>query len=110
SHALTNHWQFKPTFFEFVTVMALNYFAEQECDLVIWETGMGGRLDATNIVQPLASVITNIQHDHEHWLGNTLASIAAEKAGIIKPRAPVITGTDNEEALDVIRNKALELN
>src|SRR5262245_25821471 len=68
-------WRFSseghPTFFELVTVMALRYFAEQRCDLVIWETGMGGRLDATNIVTPLASVITNIQLDHENWLGHT---------------------------------------
>src|SRR6266481_5228519 len=70
-----------PTFFEFVTVMALKYFEEQKCDLVIWETGMGGRLDATNIVNPLASIITNIQFDHQKWLGNTLEEIAAEKAG-----------------------------
>src|SRR5881628_575066 len=83
-----------PTFFEFVTVMALNYFAEQNCDLVIWETGMGGRLDATNIVTPLVSVITNIQFDHQQWLGHTLAQIAAEKAGIIKPGLPVVTATD----------------
>jgi dihydrofolate synthase/folylpolyglutamate synthase len=69
-----------PTFFEVVTVMALRHFAEQKCDLVIWETGLGGRLDATNIVTPLASVITNIQYDHQKWLGETLASIAAEKA------------------------------
>src|SRR5580698_10216859 len=61
-----------PTFFEFVTVMALRYFAEQKCDLVIWETGLGGRLDATNIVTPLASVITNIGYDHQQWLGDTL--------------------------------------
>ena len=77
-----------PTFFEVVTVMALRYFAEQKCDLVIWETGLGGRLDATNIVTPLASVITNIQFDHQKWLGETLARIAAEKAGIIKPGSP----------------------
>ena len=69
------------TFFEVVTVMALKFFAEQKCDLVIWETGLGGRLDATNIVTPLASVITNIALDHEQWLGDTLAKIAAEKAG-----------------------------
>ena len=87
-HAAAEH----PTFFEVVTVMALRYFAEQKCDLVIWETGLGGRLDATNIVTPLASVITNIQYDHQKWLGETLASIAAEKAGIIKPGIPVITG------------------
>src|SRR5246127_1443533 len=71
-----------PTFFEVVTVMALRYFAEQKCDLVIWETGLGGRLDATNIVTPLASVITNIQFDHQQWLGETLDRIAYEKAGI----------------------------
>src|SRR3954466_2252530 len=81
-----------PTFFEVVTVMALRYFAEQNCDLVIWETGLGGRLDATNIVTPLASVITNIQFDHQQWLGDTLARIAFEKAGIIKSGVPAITG------------------
>ena len=95
-----------PTFFEVVTIMALRYFAAQECDLVIWETGLGGRLDATNIVTPLASVITNIQYDHQMWLGETLASIAAEKAGIIKPGIPVITGTDGEDALRVIAETA----
>ncbi len=95
-----------PTFFEFVTVMALKFFAEQHCDLVIWETGLGGRLDATNIVTPLASVITNIQFDHEQWLGDTLAQIAAEKAGIIKPGVPVITATDEPEALKVIEEIA----
>ncbi|PYT02174.1 MAG: hypothetical protein DMF60_22085, partial [Acidobacteria bacterium] len=99
-----------PTFFEFVTVMALRYFAAQKCDLVIWETGMGGRLDATNIVSPLASVITNIQFDHQNWLGNTLAQIASEKAGIIKPGLPVITATDAPEALEVIAKTARERN
>src|ERR1044071_3421581 len=59
-----------PTFFEVVTIMALKWFAEQKCDIVIWETGLGGRLDATNIVTPLASVITNIQFDHQEWLGD----------------------------------------
>ena len=97
-----------PTFFEVVAVMALRYFAEQKCDLVIWETGMGGRLDATNIVTPLASVITNIQLDHEKWLGNTLARIAFEKAGIIKPGLPVLTATDAPEALAVIQTIAQE--
>jgi len=95
-----------PTFFEVVTVMALRYFAEQKCDLVIWETGLGGRLDATNIVTPLASVITNIQFDHERWLGSTLDKIAAEKAGIIKPGVPVITGATEPEALAVIQKVA----
>ncbi|PAW86439.1 MAG: hypothetical protein B9S33_08045 [Pedosphaera sp. Tous-C6FEB] len=95
-----------PTLFEFVTVMALRYFAEQRCDLVIWETGLGGRLDATNIVTPLASVITNIALDHQQWLGDTLAKIAAEKAGIIKPKVPVFTGAEAPEAEAVIRSTA----
>jgi dihydrofolate synthase/folylpolyglutamate synthase len=99
-----------PTFFEVVTVMALRYFAEQQCDLVIWETGMGGRLDATNIVTPLASVITNVQLDHQQWLGNTITEIAAEKAGIIKPGVPVVTATDVPEALEVIEQTAAKLN
>src|SRR5258708_6158359 len=98
-----------PTFFEVVTVMALGYFAAQKCDLVVWETGLGGRLDATNIVNPLASVITNIQYDHQNYLGESLASIAFEKAGIIKPRVPVITGTDSPEALEVIHATAAKL-
>jgi dihydrofolate synthase / folylpolyglutamate synthase len=97
-----------PTFFEVVTVMALKFFFEQNCELVIWETGLGGRLDATNIVTPLASVITNIEFDHQQWLGNTLAEIAVEKAGIIKPGVPVITATDEPEALAVIERTARE--
>jgi dihydrofolate synthase / folylpolyglutamate synthase len=99
-----------PTFFEVVTIMALRYFAEQKCDLVIWETGLGGRLDSTNIVTPLASVITNIQFDHQKWLGETLASIAAEKAGIIKPGVPVITAAAGDEALSVIGETARRQN
>ena len=94
------------TLFEFATVMALKYFAEQKCDLVIWETGLGGRLDATNIVTPLASVITNIAFDHQQWLGDTLGKIAAEKAGIIKPGVPVVTTTTAPEVLAVIGNIA----
>src|SRR5712672_1022394 len=92
-----------PTFFEVVTVMALLYFVERKCDLVIWETGLGGRLDATNIVQPLASVITNVHYDHQQWLGEKLSSIAFEKAGIIKPGIPAITATVEPEALEVIQ-------
>jgi dihydrofolate synthase/folylpolyglutamate synthase len=99
-----------PTFFEVVTVMALKFFAEQHCDLVIWETGLGGRLDATNIVTPLASVITNIQFDHEQWLGDTLAKIAGEKADIIKPGVPVITAVNEPEALKVIEEVARKQN
>jgi dihydrofolate synthase/folylpolyglutamate synthase len=98
------------TFFEFVTVMALQYFAEQKCDLVIWETGLGGRLDATNIVIPLASVITNIGFDHQQWLGDTLAKIASEKAGIIKLGVPVVTATSDPAAFAVISETANRLN
>lgn len=90
------------TLFEVATVMALEWFAEQGCDLVVWETGLGGGLDATNIVTPLASVITNIGWDHMDVLGDSLAKIAAEKAGIIKPGVPVVTGAEGP-ALEVIR-------
>jgi dihydrofolate synthase/folylpolyglutamate synthase len=98
------------TLFEVVTVIALKFFAEQKCDLMIWETGLGGRLDATNIVTPLASVITNIAFDHEQWLGDTLEKIAAEKAGIIKPGIPVVTATAEPSALAVISKIAREKN
>jgi len=91
-----------PTFFEVVTVIGLRHFATEKCDLVIWETGLGGRLDATNIVRPLASVITNVQLDHEKWLGETIERIAAEKAGIIKLRVPVFTSAENPIARGVI--------
>ena len=94
------------TLFEFTTVLALAWFAEQQCDLVIWETGLGGRLDATNIVTPQASVITQIGFDHEQWLGDTLAKIAGEKAGIIKPGVPVFTATEAPEARAVILSVA----
>jgi dihydrofolate synthase/folylpolyglutamate synthase len=95
-----------PTFFEVVTIMAIIHFARHKCDLVIWETGLGGRLDATNIVTPLASVITTIDYDHEKWLGSTIECIAAEKAGIIKEGIPVITGAKQPEALRVIADRA----
>jgi dihydrofolate synthase/folylpolyglutamate synthase len=95
-----------PTFFEVVTIMSLRYFAERRCQLVVWETGLGGRLDATNIVMPLATVITNIQYDHEKWLGSTLPEIASEKAGIVKPHVPVLTATESGPALDVIQTTA----
>ena len=99
-----------PTMFEVVTVLALKFFAEQKCDLVIWETGLGGRLDATNIVMPLASVITNIGLDHQQWLGDTLEKIAAEKAGIIKNGIPIITATAEKSPLAVIEKIAAEKN
>lgn len=99
-----------PTFFEVVTVMALDFFAERACDLVIWETGLGGRLDATNIVTPLASVITNIGLDHQQWLGDTLEKIAFEKSGIIKPNIPAATAAEEPKALAVIREAANQKN
>ena len=94
------------TFFEFCTAMALLHFKETACDIVIWETGLGGRLDATNIVTPIASVITHIGLEHQQWLGNTHREIATEKAGIIKTGVPVFTAVDHPEALEVIRSKA----
>jgi len=99
----------EPTFFEFTTIMALRWFEREKCDLVIWETGLGGRLDATNIVTPLASVITNIGLDHQHILGKTVAEIAAEKAGILKPEIPATTAALVPEALEVLKFKAREL-
>ena len=97
-----------PTFFEAVTIMALRHFAEQQCELVIWETGLGGRLDATNIVTPLASVITNIGIDHSEWLGDTVEKIAGEKAGIIKPGVPAVTSASAGHGLEVIQATARE--
>jgi dihydrofolate synthase/folylpolyglutamate synthase len=97
--------EWHPTFFEVVTVLALQFFAEQDCDVVIWETGMGGRLDATNIVQPRVTVITNVGLDHQKWLGTTLREVAREKAGIIKPGIPVITAADGE-AWEVVESTA----
>ena len=95
-----------PTFFEMVVVMALCHFNEQKCDIVLWETGMGGRLDATNIVTPVASVITNIGLDHTRWLGNSHNEIAREKSGIIKKNIPVFTTAKEEEGLSIIRSTA----
>jgi dihydrofolate synthase/folylpolyglutamate synthase len=98
----------QPTFFEAVTIMALRYFAEQKCDLVIWETGLGGRLDATNIVTPIASVITNIGIEHSEWLGDTVEKIAAEKAGIIKSGVPTVTTATAGHGLEIIESIARE--
>ena len=96
------------SYFEFTTVLAAKIFAEAECDIVIWETGMGGRLDATNTVIPVASVITNIALDHEKYLGKTIAAIAKEKAGIIKEKVPVFIGFMPDEAREVIADQAKE--
>jgi dihydrofolate synthase / folylpolyglutamate synthase len=98
-----------PTYFELTTAMAALYFADNEVDYVIWETGMGGRLDATNVIDPLCSVITSISLEHCEYLGETLADIATEKAGIIKPRRPVFTSKLPPEAAEVVKARAREL-
>ncbi|MFP3866627.1 MAG: bifunctional folylpolyglutamate synthase/dihydrofolate synthase [Desulfobacteraceae bacterium] len=98
-----------PTFFEFVTAMALLYFAESQADPVILETGMGGRLDATNIVQPILTVITNIALEHQEHLGTSLKSIAFEKAGIIKPGVPLITYARQKRVLEMFKARTGEL-
>lgn len=95
-----------PTFFEFVTAMAFLHFLEEGVDLAIIETGLGGRLDATNVVDPELCIITSISFDHMELLGNTLAKIAGEKAGIIKPGKPVLIGCLPDEAEAVIREVA----
>jgi dihydrofolate synthase / folylpolyglutamate synthase len=97
-----------PTFFEITTALALDYFRAVNVDLVILETGLGGRLDATNIVTPLASVLTSIDLDHQRWLGNTIDEIALEKAGIIKPAVPVVSVPQIARVRSVIEKVALE--
>lgn len=99
-----------PTFFEIITAMAAEYFARQKCTHVIWETGMGGRLDATNAVQKQCAVITNVSRDHTEWLGNTIEDIAKEKAGIIATGIPVVTATSGTDAAPVIAHVAAEKN
>jgi dihydrofolate synthase/folylpolyglutamate synthase len=96
------------TFFEIGTVLALDFFARSGCGVVVLETGMGGRLDATNAVAPLASVLTPIGMDHSEWLGDTLEKIAFEKAGIIKPGVPVVCSPQPPEAETVFRKAAAE--
>ncbi|MBW1670228.1 MAG: bifunctional folylpolyglutamate synthase/dihydrofolate synthase [Deltaproteobacteria bacterium] len=98
------------SYFEFTTAIAMIWFEEQETDLAIFETGLGGRLDATNIVTPLVSVITNISLEHQAFLGSSISEIAKEKAGIIKKGVPVITGVREQPALSVILDRCLDLN
>jgi len=99
----------QPSFFEMSVALAFSYFAKEKVDIAIIETGMGGRLDSTNVISPLVSVITNIGLDHTQFLGNTLKEIAGEKAGIIKPQTPVVIGQTNNETLPVFRAKAAEM-
>jgi len=101
-------WDPHPTFFEVTTALALKYFAEAKLDIVILETGLGGRLDATNAVQSDVSAIAPIDFDHEKWLGDSLEKIATEKAGIIKSNIPVVCSSQQIEAEKVIRARAAE--
>lgn len=107
--SLVANWDPHPTFFEVVTALALKLFSETKVEIVILETGLGGRLDATNAVQSDVSVITPIDFDHEKWLGKTLSEIAAEKAGIIKPGVSVVSASQRPEAEEVIRARAAEV-
>ena len=99
-------WDHTPTFFEVTTALALAWFQQQRAEIVILETGLGGRLDATNIVTPAVSVLTPVGFDHMQYLGGTLAAIAGEKAGIIKPGVPVVSAPQPPEAEAVIRAAA----
>ncbi len=104
----TQTWSPSPTFFEISTALALLHFKNEACEIIVLETGMGGRLDATNAVPSHVAVITPIALDHQQWLGNSIAEIAAEKAGIIKPGSRVLSAPQAPEAERVIRARALE--
>jgi len=97
-----HHGKREPTFFEFATAMALHEFGMQNVEWAVIETGMGGRLDATNIIKPALSIISNISLEHRMYLGNTITQIAAEKGGIIKKNTPVITGVNQKKAISVL--------
>jgi dihydrofolate synthase/folylpolyglutamate synthase len=98
-----------PSFFEITSTMAFSYFADQHVDFAVIETGLGGRLDSTNIVTPILSVITNVSFDHTEFLGNTLSEIATEKAGIIKPGVPVVIGEADQETRPVFEETAMHV-
>jgi dihydrofolate synthase/folylpolyglutamate synthase len=102
--------ELKPSFFEMTAGMAFDFFAKEQADIAIIEVGMGGRLDSTNVITPEMSVITNIGYDHIQFLGDTLAKIAAEKAGIIKKNVPVVIGEFNFETADVFKDFAKKNN
>ena len=99
----------KPSFFELTVAMAFRYFADQRVDVAVVETGMGGRLDSTNVLSPLVSLITNISYDHMQMLGDTLPAIAAEKAGIIKQDTPVVISETQVEVMQVFKAKAMQV-
>lgn len=100
----------QPTFFEVATVMAFQYFAEEEVDIGVIEVGMGGRFDATNVCHPLGTIITNVSFDHERYLGSSLPDIAFEKAGIIKRRVPVVVGPVERDVFTVLQERAQHKN
>ena len=105
---LVRDWDPHPTFFEVTTALALKHFSDAKIDVTILETGLGGRLDATNALQSDVSVITSINLDHQQWLGESLREIATEKAGIIKPKIPVVSAPQDSDAEKVIRTRASE--
>lgn len=105
---LVRDWDPHPTFFELAFALAIDWFAQRGREWIVLETGLGGRLDATNAITPVVSVITPIGWDHMQILGDTLAKIASEKAGIIKPGVPFVTQTQDQEALDVLLATARE--
>lgn len=105
---LIRGWEPHPTFFEITTALGLIHFKECGCQVVALETGLGGRLDATNAVEPVVSVITPIGYDHQSWLGNSLEEIAGEKAGIIKAHIPVVSAAQEPAAEKVLRARAAE--
>ncbi len=109
-HYNSDFQQLEPSFFEMTTAMAFYYFAQQKVDIAIIEVGLGGRLDATNVILPEMCVITNISFDHTQLLGDTLEKIAGEKAGIIKPHVPVVIGKRQPETMPVFEAKSAELN
>ncbi|MBQ6764915.1 MAG: bifunctional folylpolyglutamate synthase/dihydrofolate synthase [Paludibacteraceae bacterium] len=98
----------QPSFFETMTAMAFDYFVREKVDIAVIETGLGGRLDSTNVLTPLLSVITNIGMDHTEFLGNTLTQIAREKAGIIKPGVPCVIGETHPQTMNVFLERAQE--
>ena len=109
---ITKHKDFldavKPSFFETMTMLAFAYFAQENVDIAVVEVGLGGRLDSTNVLNPILSVITNIGLDHTEFLGNSLAKIAKEKAGIIKPHVPVVVGETHPQTMNIFIERARE--
>ena len=100
--------EIKPSFFEFTTIMAFEYFYKKKVDFAIIEVGLGGRLDSTNIIKPMVSAITNVDLDHQNILGETLEEIATEKAGIVKQNIPIISGDERDLVKNIIQQKAIQ--